>query len=370
MPIYEVRKDALVPISQTSFQVEGLYERRDIQQLLKEQINILDDGLMVIAEEFGEWIDSSRRIDLLCLDTNANLVVVELKRSDYGAHMELQAIRYAAMVSEMTFEQAVDALARNRSRGTPDHDAARADILNHLSWSEPDEDRFADETRIILASADFGRELTTAVLWLREHTIDIRCVRLRPHKMEDGKILLDVQSLIPLPETTSFQTRIGAKRQAVRQENIERHALRRKFWEELLALAKTRTQLHANRSPNDSTWIGGGIGRFGFSLVYGLRREDCHVQLWIALGTNNRVGNKKAFDSLLKDRESIDASFGEPLEWLEMSEDNACCVRHPIRGGYRSPPEDWQNIQAEMVDAMIRLDAAFRGPVRALKLED
>lgn len=119
MPIYEVRKDALVPISQTSFQAEGLYERRDIQQLLKDQINILDDGLMVIAEEFGEWIDSSRRIDLLCLDTNANLVVVELKRSGDGAHMELQALRYAAMVSTMTFDQAVDALARHRSKNAP-----------------------------------------------------------------------------------------------------------------------------------------------------------------------------------------------------------------------------------------------------------
>lgn len=42
------------------------------------------------------------------VDDNANLVVIELKRDDDGGHMELQAIRYAAMVSGMTFSRAVD----------------------------------------------------------------------------------------------------------------------------------------------------------------------------------------------------------------------------------------------------------------------
>ena len=54
---------------------------------------------MVLAEEFGDWEDSRRRIDLLCLDPNAQLIVVELKRTVDGGHMELQALRYSAMVS-------------------------------------------------------------------------------------------------------------------------------------------------------------------------------------------------------------------------------------------------------------------------------
>jgi RecB family endonuclease NucS len=44
-----------------------------------------------MAEEFSDWQDRSRRIDLLCLDTDANLVVVELKRTNDAGHMELQA---------------------------------------------------------------------------------------------------------------------------------------------------------------------------------------------------------------------------------------------------------------------------------------
>lgn len=79
----------------TSFQQESLWERCDLQQPLKLNIEAIDENVMVIAEEFGEWSEGGRRIDLLAIDRDANLVVIELKRTDDGGHMELQAIRYA-----------------------------------------------------------------------------------------------------------------------------------------------------------------------------------------------------------------------------------------------------------------------------------
>ena len=51
-------------------------------------------------------MEPSRMIDLLGLDANGRLVVVELKREDQDSLMDLQAVRYAAMVANMTFEQA------------------------------------------------------------------------------------------------------------------------------------------------------------------------------------------------------------------------------------------------------------------------
>ena len=52
---------------------------------------------MVMAEEYGDWEESHRRIDLLALDRSADLVVIELKRTHDGNHMELQALRYAVL---------------------------------------------------------------------------------------------------------------------------------------------------------------------------------------------------------------------------------------------------------------------------------
>jgi hypothetical protein len=124
----------------------------------------------------------------LCLDRDANLVVVELKRTDDGGYMELQAIRYAAMISGMTFPQLVhshEGFLKSLGRSP---DQAQKDILEFLDWDQPRIENFAPDVRIILASANFSKELTTSVLWLNEHELDVTCIRLRPYKDEHGLV--------------------------------------------------------------------------------------------------------------------------------------------------------------------------------------
>jgi len=171
---------------------------------------------MVLSAEYGDWEDSRRRIDLLCLDRVGRLVVVELKRKEDGGHMELQAVRYAAMVSNMTFASAVRAHKAYLEKRRSDIDAEEA-LLTFLDWQEPYEEEFATEVAIVLASQEFSKELTTAVIWLNEHDIDIRCEKLKPYRMAD-QILLDVQQIFPLPEAADYQVRIREK------EREERHA--------------------------------------------------------------------------------------------------------------------------------------------------
>lgn len=368
MPIFEITADNLLPVAETSFGAEGIYERRHIQQLLRNNIKVLDERLLVIAEEFGDWLDSSRRIDLLCLDGDANLVVVELKRTDDGGHMELQALRYAAMISAMTFDQLVETHAHFRNPVQPDPEAAKAAILEFLGWETPDEDQFGQDTRIVLAAADFGKELTTAVLWLLDRGVDIRCVRMKPYRLNNGPVLVDVQQLIPLPETASFQTQIGIKKQAERKSQSERHDLRFKFWDGLLSHARTKTQLHANRNPHRDSWMAGSIGRAGFSLTYSIRQSNSQVELWISQGSGSTAKNKAAFHQLLADKAAIELEFGGPLEWQELPEGEGSRIRYVVEGGYKSPMEEWPGIHAKLTDAMIRLDQAMRARVAALKI--
>lgn len=127
MSLFRVSSDKLEPVSRTTFAAESLLERKDLQRLLRRDITPIADDIMVIAEEYGEWEESNRRIDLLCLSKDAGLVVVEIKRTEDGGHMELQAIRYAAMVSSMTLEQVIQAHARTRGG---ELDAARSEILD------------------------------------------------------------------------------------------------------------------------------------------------------------------------------------------------------------------------------------------------
>jgi len=215
MAIYQIDDNEIIPIKETSFAEQGLRERSDLQRLLKMQVEIISPGTLIVGEEFGEWEESRRRIDLLGIDKAANIVVIELKRTDDGGHMELQAIRYAAMVSTLTFDRVVEIFEKYLKENDID-DNPREKILEFLEWEEADEDQFGQDVRIVLASAEFSKELTTAVMWLNERSLDIRCVRLKPYK--DGeRTLLDVQTVIPLPEAEAYQVQIREKQQKERQ---------------------------------------------------------------------------------------------------------------------------------------------------------
>jgi hypothetical protein len=217
MPIYEVESDGLKRIEETSFGAAGVRERKDLQRLLRKQINIVVPDVLIIAEEFGDWDDSRRRIDLLGIDKDANLVVIELKRTEDGGHMELQALRYAAMVSTMTFEEAVTVYGEYARSSAQDTDSQQ-EILEFLEWDEIDEEHFAQDVRIILVSAEFSKELTSSVLWLNSFGLDIRCIRIKPYN-DNGRTLIDVQQVIPLPEAIEYQVKVSVKS---RQERTAR----------------------------------------------------------------------------------------------------------------------------------------------------
>jgi RecB family endonuclease NucS len=89
MAIYKVGENNLEELEETTFASERINERYDLQRLLRNCIDIIAPETKVIAEEFGRWTNSQRRIDLLAIDKDANLVVIELKRTQDGGNMEL-----------------------------------------------------------------------------------------------------------------------------------------------------------------------------------------------------------------------------------------------------------------------------------------
>ena len=211
MPIFHYNNRSLSKVAETTFSIEEMREREDLQAALKKNISAISDDLLVISEEFSEWSHGQRRIDLLAIDKQANIVVIELKRTDSGNYMELQAIRYAAMISQLTWKETIEIFSRYLEQEYPNETRnAERELLDFLDWTEPREDDFGAETHILLVSADFSDELTTSVLWLNDMGLNIRCVQISPYQFE-GKVLINVQQIIPIPETEDYQVRVRRK---------------------------------------------------------------------------------------------------------------------------------------------------------------
>ncbi|MFO1447925.1 MAG: DUF4268 domain-containing protein [Opitutaceae bacterium] len=366
MPLFEITNTAFRPIAEASLTDLKLRERGDLQRLLRTQIDVIADDIYVLTEEFGEWEDSRRRIDLLGIDKQANLVVIELKRTTDGGHMDLQAIRYASMVSTLTFEKATQIHSDFLEKIGENAGDAQSKILEFLGWDEADEENFAGDVRIVLISEDFGKELTSAVLWLRDREINISCIRLRPYA--DGNTrLVDVQQIIPLPEANEYQVQLREKEQKGRQKRAERFDIRQKFWEGLIALARKRRTRHAEIKPGPYHWLGASSGVRGLNFNYVIVQEYGMVELYIDRG--NESENKNIYDNIFAKRASIEAVFPHELSWERLDEKRACRIKHLVDlGGYRSPEVKWPDIQSAMVERMVQLEIALRPSIDELKL--
>ena len=217
MAIYKIvgDKERLESVAATSFGQEGVLERTDLQRMLRDQPEVLEEGLFIITEEFSNWEGSGRSIDLLGLDSTGRLVVVELKRGDTGSHMDLQAIRYAAMVSTITLQQAIDAHQAYLNKLGIEEDAEER-IAEHLESNK--DTRFASERpRIILASEGFSSELTTCALWLNESGLDVTCIRMQPHR-GGSELLVETSQIIPLPEAKDYLVRVRKREEDAKEK--------------------------------------------------------------------------------------------------------------------------------------------------------
>jgi hypothetical protein len=216
MGLFDMTDGSLIPVVSTSFAAEGVLERTHLQAALRDNVSLLGEDLLVVAEEFGDFSDANRRIDLLCIDREARPVVVELKRTNDGGHMELQALRYAAMVSAMTFDDLLNIYRAHLSRSADAVTDPAESLSNWLDDVGGAEAVVRRDVRLILAAADFGKEITTTALWLNDvFGMDIRCVRMTPYRVH-GRLLLNVEQVIPLPEAEDITIKLRRREAAAR----------------------------------------------------------------------------------------------------------------------------------------------------------
>jgi len=155
---------------------------------------------------------------------------------------------------------------------------------------------------------------------------------------------------------------------SLKRDWAERHHLRHAFWRALLERAQLVLPLHAGRSPGASTYVSAPSKVRGLSFIYGARRHDTHVELYIDPGEETE--NDRAFHTLKSGRHEIERAFGSQLIWDDMPGKRANRIAFRMTsGGYRDGKESWPAIMDEMIDAMARLSRSLE-PALSHLLDD
>ncbi len=205
-------------ITEVEFSQLGFQERRDIQEWIAANPDILDDGLLIIGKEFSGFDRTNERLDLLAVDLDGKLVIIELKRDHTGADAHWQAIKYASYIYRANTEDIIPMLARHEKISEED---AADKLLEHLNAD--DLNGLNNDQRIILASHRFAPEVTSAALWLNEKCSSeelITCIQLIPyHDKKNDLLYIQANTIIPMPGAEDYSVGIGDGLNTSRENN-------------------------------------------------------------------------------------------------------------------------------------------------------
>lgn len=208
-----VEKKELVKLNPTNFYDLGLLERFDIQEWIEKTPEILGEELLIIAKE--KILNSGIRLDLLAIDKKARLVIIELKRDDSGSNVEWQAIKYASYCSIFLHEDIYSYYAEYLHTDT---DEAQLLIEEFI---DEELEILNQEQLIVLVAKEFHPDVISAVLWLRDFGVDLKCVRLRPYLDSDNELFITPDIIIPLPEAKDYIEKKEIKQKEIRTSSYK-----------------------------------------------------------------------------------------------------------------------------------------------------
>ena len=192
------------------FAEAGLKERQDLQRSVTTYPELAGPNMLLITTEFDRWAirqqKVSDRLDALLLDSDGSPVIAELKRDRASDTVELQALKYAAYCAQLTLDDLVEMFAVfhevEPAFAEPATDRARSFARGWRPEGSQDQ----------LIAGSFGPAVTSVVLWLSEHDIDIGCVEVRLRQVPGSQqAVLSTRQLLPLPEAADYLVRRARK---------------------------------------------------------------------------------------------------------------------------------------------------------------
>lgn len=332
MYIVDSEKKELIKVEQCTFKSEDLKERYDLQEWISKEPSVFGEDLLIIQKEFSGFADTNERLDLLALDKDGRLVIIENKLDDSGRDVSWQAIKYASYCSELSKQDVMDMYQKYLgSTGI----AANA-ISDFFDGRDIEDIKINKGTqRIFLVAANFRKEVTSSVLWLRKFNIDICCFKVTPFKY-NGKILVDFDPLIPLPETEDYQIKIANKELEeveMAEASRKRHDNRRAFWSEFVEYCKRKSGIYSASTPTSESYITKAIPTIPGGQVNVVINKNCsRTEVYL---DGNAESNKRIFDILKGKREAIELEL-PGLLWEKMEERKGCRIRLDTNYSYTS----------------------------------
>jgi hypothetical protein len=347
--------NSIQKLEETTFKEIGASERNHLQEWIAKNPEVLcseGEGLLIIQKEFDGFGDTRERLDLLALDHDGNLVIIENKLDDSGRDVTWQGLKYVSYCSSLTTDQIVGIYDAYLNK---DEQNALENIREFLCI-DPNEELLLNQgdQRLIMVAHKFRKEVTSTVMWLLEKDVKIQCFKAVPYKL-GSESFLQLEQIIPLPETKEYVIKLQAKEKQIRSQAIPTTAREKNvvgFWNEFKkqfseqGFHKFDTVTPSHRR----YYLGFGMGAGSFVCCFG--NDGLRVEFVLMKDDNNAILTK-----LENYKESIEFQFGKLLIWEKPLDKRFSKVQHTflysdLKKGFKKAQsremghwrdgEDWQ----------------------------
>ena len=184
----------------------GMDYERDLQEIIGTDLSIIDPGLMVIGREVVTAY--GQRIDILAIDSDGNLVVLELKRDATPREVVAQLLDYGHWVRGIRSEEIAETFIEFQERYHPGKTHIEIDeaVRNRFGYV-PDELNRSHQLIIVTKEVDPATERIVSYLTEEYEAANIRVVSFQVFQDGDRQYLARVW--MNEPDVISVQPKAG-----------------------------------------------------------------------------------------------------------------------------------------------------------------
>jgi hypothetical protein len=365
-------KNRITQIKACTFSELGFKEREHLQEWLEHNPEVFGEELLFIQKEFDGFDDTRERLDLLAIDKQGNLVIIENKLDDSGRNVTWQVLKYASYCSSLSKQQIKDIYQAYLTK-TGSETTSEENIAEFLDAEDFGEIQLNQNQRIILVSGDFRKEVSSTVMWLlTKYNLKIQCFKATPYSFGE-EIFLDIKQIIPVKEAEEFTIRMAEKaqeEQSTQDELKERHRIRLDFWKQHLQKfnlkSNLKSNLYSNISPSKDNWVSAGSGVSGVGFNFVISKNYARTEVYMSRSVADE--NKFIFDKLFEQREIIEKETGK-LEWQRLDDKKASRIKQELKNVNLYEKDDWEKMSNYMIDSMLKIEPAFRKPLKKINNE-
>lgn len=211
----------------------GRVDELTLEKWIAESPDLVGEPLLLLGRQLADFQEDQDRLDILAIDTDGEIVLIELKVSENFRVTDLQALAYAGAYATQATNQLAETLRWYLSRSdatnggsapvTVSTENARQVIVDFLEIDDFSVWEPSQRVRIKLIAPRFPARVLKSVKWLGDvYGMPIEAIAVRLFEQGADDYAIAFERVLPLPGEDEFDMTVRQREERKKVENITR----------------------------------------------------------------------------------------------------------------------------------------------------